>query len=389
MSITILLDKSALQRLNQDELQRLSHHYIVAAPQVLIFELLGDLSKDGARPEKSEAMVQALSRNLRAAMPKVCADTREMAFRNLLGHPVPLTGQIPMSGGIPIVDGEGKHGVVFDEPPEMEAMFRWHLGRFTEDERAQSLYWRQSTKALDMEAFQKMLRKIHPKLDGIKTIPQVVSYVDQILAAPSHQRFFANWASIEARAGGRLQESVLQRWDHLKPTSFFNFAPYAHHFLRVSMAFYVGLRVGAITTRKSNWIDVEYLRYLPFCKVFSTGDQLQVDMARELMSQDQDMIAADDLKADMARLIAWWNSLSKEDKHEEAAEYGQQPPDFDGSPTATLWRKTFGPRKKGRGNLALKMTPEQNKALFEKLRPQMETAQAALARAKKAQQNNP
>jgi len=35
------------------------------------------------------------------------------------------------------------------------------------------------------------------------------------------------------------------------------------------------------------------------------------------------------------------------------------------------------------------MTPEQNKALFEKLRPQMEAAQAALAQAKKAQQNSP
>lgn len=389
MSITILLDKSALQRLNQDELQRLSHHYIVAAPQVLVFELLGDLSKDEARPEKSEAMVQALSRNLRTAMPKVCADTREMATGNLLGHRVPMTGQIPMSGGIPIVDGEGKHGVVFDEPPEMEAMFRWHLGRFTADERAQSLYWRQSTKALDMEAFQKMLRKIHPKLDGINTIPHVVDYVDQLLSSPSHQRFFANWASIEARAGGRLQALVLQRWDQLKPTSFHSFAPYAHHFLRVSMAFYVGLHVGVITTRKSNWIDVEYLRYLPFCKVFSTGDQLQIDLARSLMSQDQDLIAADDLKKDMARLNDWWNSLSKEHKHEEAAEYGQQPPDLDGSPTATLWRKKFGPRKKGNGNLALKMTPEQNKALFEKLRPQMEAAQAALAQAKKAQQNSP
>lgn len=107
------------------------------------------------------------------------------------------------------------------------------------------------------------------------------------------------------------------------------------------------------------------------------------------MSQDQDLIAADDLKKDMARLNDWWNSLSKEDKHEEAAEYGQQPPDLDGSPTTTLWRKKFGPRKKGHGNLALKMTPEQNKALFEKLRPQMEAAQAALAQAKKAQQNSP
>ena len=386
MSISILLDKSALQRLSHDELLRLSHHYMVAAPQVLVFELLGDLTKDEAKPEKSEAMVQALSRNLRAAMPKVCADARDMATGSLLGRPVPMTGQIPMAGGIPIVDNEGKRGVVFDEAPEMEAMFRWHLGRFTEDERAQSLHWRQSTKALDMEAFQRFLRKIHPKLDGVRTIPQVVTYVDQVLATPNYQRLFAQWASAEARAVGRLQDLVLKRWDHLKPPSLHAFAPYAHHFLRVSMAFYIGLHVGAITTRKSNWIDVEYLRYLPFCQVFTTGDQLQVDLARELMRKDQDMIAADDLKADMARLIAWWDGLSKDERHEEAAEFGSQPPDLDGSPTAALWRKKFGPRKKGRGNLALKMTPEQNKALFEKLRPQMEAAQAALAQAKMARQ---
>lgn len=386
MSITILLDKSALQRLSHDELLRLSRHYMVAAPQVLVFELLGDLTKDEAKPEKSEAMVQALSRNLRAAMPKVCADAREMATGSLLGRPVPMTGQIPMAGGIPIVDNEGKHGVVFDEAPEMEAMFRWHLGRFTEDERAQSLHWRQSTKALDMEAFQRFLRKIHSRLDGVKTIPQVVTYVDHVLASPNHQRLFAQWASVEARAVGRTQEMVLKRWDHLKPPNLQAFAPYAHHFLRVSMAFYIGLNVGAITTRKSNWIDVEYLRYLPFCQVFATGDQLQVDLARELMRNNQEMIAADDLKADMARLIAWWDGLSKDERHEEAAEFGSQPPDLDGSPTAALWRKKFGPRKKGRGNLALKMTPEQNKALLEKLRPQMEAAQAALAQAKKARQ---
>jgi hypothetical protein len=127
MGPTIILDKSALQRLSHDELRRLSCHYIVVAPPVLIYELLGDLSKDQARPEKSEGLVIFLSRNLRVAMPKVCADTRGMVLGNLLGYPVPLDGRIPISRGVPVVDREGKRGWAIDEAPEMEAAFRWHL----------------------------------------------------------------------------------------------------------------------------------------------------------------------------------------------------------------------------------------------------------------------
>jgi hypothetical protein len=150
----------------------------------------------------------------------------------------------------------------------------------------------------------------------------------------------------------------------------------------VSLAFYIGLRVGAVTTRKSNWIDIEYLRYLPFCNVFSTGDKLQVDLANVLMRKNQDLIEADPLKKDMSRLNDWWNSLSDEERFEESAEYGSQPPDLHDCSTVDVWRKRFGPRVKGRGNLALKMSPEKRKALFEHLRPQIEAAEAAIARSK-------
>ena len=378
MSLTIILDKSALQRLSYDELSRLSVHYRVAAPRVLVYELLGDLSKDEAQPDRTAHLVKTLSRNLHSTSPKVCADARDMAMGSLLGHQVPLDGRIPMPDGIPIVDSEGNKGVVFDTPPELEALFKWHLGRFTEDERASSLHWRESIRTLDMEAFQRFLRKLHPRLENLRTIADVVRCVDAMLMQPNYQRLFVQWVCLESRAINRIRDVVLKRWDIVKLGTLSRFAPYAYHFLRVSAAFYIGLQVGVITTRKSNWIDVEYLRYLPFCHVFSSGDELQMHLARAMVRADQDLIEADSLKADMTSLNAWWDNLTDADKREESVEYGSQPPDLGQSPTAAIWRKRFGARQKGRGNFALNMTAEQLDALSEKLRPQLEAAKAAV-----------
>lgn len=382
MTLTIILDKSALQRLSYDEFSRLTVHYRVAAPRVLVYELLGDLSKYEAQPDRAAHLVKTLSRNLHCTMPKVCADARDMAMGSLLGRQVPLDGRIPMPDGIPIVDSEGKRGIVFDTPPELEAMFQWHLGRFTEDERASSLHWREAIRALDMEAFQRFLRKFHPRLENLGTIADVVHYVDAMLMQPNYQRLFVQWVCLESRAVNHIRDVVFKRWNIVKPGTLSGFAPYAHHFLRVSVAFYIGLQVGVITTRKSNWVDIEYLRYLPFCHVFASGDDLQIRLARAMARADQDLIDADTLKADMTSLNAWWNNLTDADKREESVEYGSQPPDLSQSPTAAIWRKRFGARQKGRGNFGLNMTTEQLDALSESLRPQLESAKAAVRAAR-------
>ncbi len=383
MSLILTFDKSSLQRLSYDELIKLSTYYMVCIPQVLIFELLGDLSKDEASPEKSEKIVQSLSRNLRAVIPKICADSRALAVSNLLGKVIPMDGRIPMAGGVQYLDHEGKLAVAYDVPQEMEAMFRWHLGNFNSDERATSLHWRQSIKAFDVERYKKYLNKLHPKIDDLKTISDVVGFVDKLLKIPSYQRQLIVILCAETMSGMRIRDEALNRWDKGGCKSFEVFAPYGFHYLKVSLCFYIGLQVGAISTRKSNWVDIEYLRYLPFCNVFSSGDKLQIDLANALLRKDQDLITADQLKSDMTNLLAWWDGLSKEERFEEAAEYGSQPPELPGLYTSTIWGKKFGKRKTGRGNLALKMTDEQNKALFEKLRPQMEAMEAALKNAKK------
>jgi hypothetical protein len=165
------------------------------------------------------------------------------------------------------------------------------------------------------------------------------------------------------------------RWDRSPASTLQQFAPYAHHFLRVSIVFYLGLQVGAITTRKTNWIDLEYLRYLPFCHAFSTGDQLQVDVATEMLKAEQELVHADLLKTDMAKLAEWWASLPDEARQNYRHEYGSQPPPSIDTHTAALWRKLFGPAKR---NTKPKMTEEESRAMYEKLRPRFEAMDAAL-----------
>ncbi|MBB6096038.1 hypothetical protein HNQ60_004929 [Povalibacter uvarum] len=348
-------------------------HYMVVAPPVLFFELLGDLSKYEA--ERADGVVATLSRNLHVAHPRVCSDARDCALASLMGHPVPMEGRIPMPGGIRVPDPTGGYGIVFDHPPELDAVLRWHVRRFTDDERAQSLHYRESIKSLDMEAFQKQLRKLHPNLSGLKSIRDVVQFVDTMLAQPTYQRLFVSLASLEAKVPARLRAAIMLRWDRERVGTLQQFAPYAHHFLRVSMTFYIGLQVGAITTRKTNWIDLEYLRYLPFCHAFSTGDQLQLDVASEMLRLKQEVVPADVLKADMARLAEWWQSLSEEERVCHRHDYGSQPPPSIDSHAATVWQKNFGPPKR---NTKPKMTDEERKALYEEFRPRFEAMQKAL-----------
>lgn len=369
----LLLDKSSLQRLSHGELLRVGAHYMVMAPPVLFLELLGDLSKGAAA--QADSMVASLSKNLHAAWPRVCADARDCASASLGGHHVPMDGRIPMPGGIRVPDPDGKgFGIAFDQPPELDATLRWHVRRFTDDERAHSLHYRESIKALDMEAFQKNLRKLHPNLSGVTTIREVVRLADELLAAPTYQRLLVAIACLEAKISATHRAAIMLRWDRSQARTLQQFAPYAYQFLRVSMVFYLGLQVGAITTRKTNWIDLEYLRYLPFCHAFSTGDQLQLEVATE-MRTEQELIHADLLKADMAKLAQWWASLPDDARQNYRHEYGSQPPPSIDTHAAILWRKLFGPPKR---NTKPKMTEEENRALYEQMRPRIEAINAAL-----------
>jgi hypothetical protein len=56
------------------------------------------------------------------------------------------------------------------------------------------------------------------------------------------------------------------------------FAPYAVSVLRLFLAFACGLAKGFVGPRPTNYIDLQYLYYSPFCMVFVSNDKFQRDM---------------------------------------------------------------------------------------------------------------
>jgi len=84
----ILLDKSVLQSLSREEAEKLSSHFFVNLPPVLIVEILADLRK-----EDGQKIVSGLFSKLLAMNPISCIDWRFLCAKSLLGKEPPF-GQV-------------------------------------------------------------------------------------------------------------------------------------------------------------------------------------------------------------------------------------------------------------------------------------------------------
>ena len=369
MGPTILLDKSALQRLSADEAFRLDMHYNVNIAPVLIVEILADLKKDTNKTIKTPEDEVRILANKVSGLSYINAHYREVLIGSLMGRPDPIVGQIPMSGGVPITDATGKRSVFFDEPPEKEAIRRWQQSQFTEAERLLAERWRGSTRKIDLEGFRNQLRKMHAKLPSIASLADLSAIIDDLLKVPSYQRFYLEWCMQEAGVPKSRREAILRRWVNGRFGSLQTFSGYGYFIFRVILMFHLALILGLIGTRPTNRIDLEYLYYLPFSHAFSSGDAFQRDFGRVLFLGDQDFIEADDLKQDMKNIQSHWDALGDNERTKWREEYGDYPPENDASPTYRLWKKHMRPRSERK---PIKLTEENNKRIMEHLRPQLD-----------------
>lgn len=150
-----------------------------------------------------------------------------------------------------------------------------------------------------------------------------------------------------------------------------DFASYAFYCLNVSLIFHFGLANDLITPKRTNPIDLEYLYYLPFCMVFVSGDKLQADLSKLLLTHEQDFIDREVLKSDLRWLKQEWEGLDKTEREKRFYDYGSYPPQYNSdSITYKLWKKHMKPWRPGSGNL--KLTEEQEKRVMEQIQPMIE-----------------
>lgn len=136
--------------------------------------------------------------------------------------------------------------------------------------------------------------------------------------------------------------------------------PYTVRCMRLALIFHFGLAFGLISTRSTNRLDLEYLYYVPFCNVFSSGDALHHALLPFVLGVDQIAVNREVFKADLAGLALWWGGLSDEEKDKERERSG--PPLFEHSFTFQVWKKFMKPGWRDNLPLKGKTVPEGERA---------------------------
>ena len=134
-----------------------------------------------------------------------------------------------------------------------------------------------------------------------------------------------------------IHQIIIERYkiSGLKPL--ISFAPYTAHVIKVEVFFHICVSRGFISSeRPSNKIDIAYLHYLPFCKIFISNDGLHRRTAPLFTKSQQSFIWGPDLKADLKSLNAHYMTLSDDVKNTGISSFAPSPPDGNFL-TARLW----------------------------------------------------
>ena len=287
-----LFDKSFLQSLSIDESVWFDHFFYPTICPLFYVETLADLTKSvGSSGRTAEDAVRIIADKTPVLSGGPCMHHRELCIANLMGHPVPMSGQVPRAGGRRVKAADGKRGVVFDESPEAQAFSRWQHGEFHEVERRFAAGWRRMLATLDLPAIAERIRTLGISPKECKTVE--IAYVIASTSVHQKQKPVDQMALLFSFLDipPDLQRAILQRWsiDQFRPLA--EYSPYAAHVLVVELFFQIALAANLISAeRPSNRIDVAYLCYLPFSTVFISSDKVHRKCAPVFLRNNQEFV---------------------------------------------------------------------------------------------------
>lgn len=320
MGPAILLDKSPFQKCPRELLPELFRHYSLVVPPILLKEILEDHAES---PQK----FFALANRLDFMDISINLSYLRMLQGELLGHPVPMSGQ-PCMAAKAINSTEGLLHV-FSEPPEAEALRKWQKGVISAAERDAAIHWQKDSDSCDVEGLKARLRTVAngiPKFPGNKqsTLQHLAVFVDRLLALPDQLQFLELFLLEFAE---EFRGRVRARWRELKPASLWAFAPYAHYCLRLRFIFVIALTNGHISSHHNSLLDLEYLYYLPFCQIFCSDDKkLHNVIQPALLRPDQTFLDYVTLERALRETFSFFSQLSPDGMREWLDSRGHYPP---------------------------------------------------------------
>ena len=335
MSIVTLFDKSFLQSLSLDEAVMFDNFFIGNVCPIFYVETLADLDKNVRKrtPEKEVRILAAKFPEMHGA-PN--AYHRNICTGELLGERVPTTGQLLMAQGA-TVRANGQTGVNFRASAEAQAFSRWQDEEFRTVERDFAAMWRQDLRQLD-------LRKLADQAIEILSGKRCRSLVEARDLARSvvtdntdphgQIRRFVEHLGIERG----YHREIVERLQTLNFPELSRYAPYSAHVLTVELFFRIALASGLISSeRPSNWVDMAYLFYLPFCVVFVSSDKLHRKCAPLLLRDNQEFVWGPDLKEGLHEVNEHYLTYPEKVREEGLLRFASHPPAEGEFAVSQLW----------------------------------------------------
>lgn len=321
-----LFDKSFLQSLSLDESVWFDHFFLTNICPLFYVETLADLNKSaraGRSPEQEVGIIADKFPEMHGSpnIQHVTACTGE-----LLGHRVPMTGQILLAGGRPVKAG-GQSGIVFDQFPEAEAFMRWQKNEFSEIERIYAHDWREAVTNLDLDKVASHFRKLGIDGKSCKTLEAAKELAHRIVSSKDKPFEKIALVLLFLNIHPQYHRDILQRWSEMNYPPLTSYAPYVAYVFTVEIFFQVALAANLISSvRPSNRVDIGYLFYLPFSNVFVSSDLLHSKCAPLFLRQDQQYIWGPDLKNGLKMINEHYQSFPEEQKEKGVMSFAGNPP---------------------------------------------------------------
>ncbi len=372
--VTLLFDKSFLQSLTVDESVWLDAFFMTNICPYFYVETLADLNKerckDGAKAEVKKIAMKFPDKN---SYPNIFHIT--LCVNELLGHGVSMKGQV-ITYPARKFNNNGEVGFASDSSPENEAFLRWQEGKYLEIEQEQAKNWRSLVNSLDLNSMAKSFEVFKIQEKVCKTLEDCYELASMVVHSEDCKFDRMKLALDFLQVNDSLRYKIMERWRIYNYKNLKSYAPYLIFVLKIELFFQIAIINRIIAPeRNSNRLDISYLFYLPFVKIFVSSDKQQLKWGKFFLTEDQEVINGNDLKKDLGAL----NEFYKKTISEEEAEKGilsivDGPPENREFLVTRLWdkyypgwKKSLGSNKIQKSNEPLERISQNTKKLLEQM----------------------
>lgn len=337
MSIPIVLDKSTFQGLNYEDIIELHKFYIVNITPLLVSEILGDLAKEEIEGKKApKDQVTDLAKKMFPYNAYVNMNFKVLVEKSLTGEFTTANNR-PFLNAKKSINTPTKKGMTFVETPEELSIKRWKKGEFDTLDEIISEVWRTESKDEDV------VQEFKAKFDHLKDI-KIIDHKPtneekfQALKARLQERLYVDLEPEDTmnlvmdyfEINSNLRKIIQARWKNESHPNLQSLGSYAMYCYEIVCLYYIGINNSLCGELLTNLLDLEYLFYAPFARVFSTNDKFLKNLFFSVRPVDTFFVTLQELKDDFRKFKAV----------NEEGEVFDEPPVKD-SETYRIWVSVF------------------------------------------------